>query len=412
MRRVFTIWMTRFGCRITAAGYSRRPSNFGRMLAVGAPFSEIEPLLAGSEHLCLPGRGQRARGHHTVRRRRRARAHPRLLQERRIFARMLAVTLAYHSQVMDGIRDEFLAEMRGLQGRKAEIPFLSDTTGTWASGEECDEHYWWRAIRQPVLFGDSIRTIIDSGITNFVEIGPHPVLMPSVLDCMKAGGAKGVALPSIRRAEDERAVMLRSLGALYTIGCTPQWSALREEGAGLAELPHYPWQRKRYWFEPGSATTERNRTVAPQSGDHPLLGARLRCARPAWENTLGRGATAWLQEHLVQGSPISPGAAHIEMALAACREKAADKESPVLLRDVEFLKPLVLRQDQGVPVQVALDPDTSRFEVFSSANTESTNWICHARGFATAQALRESASFRSRSDTCASAGPCARGGLL
>ena len=370
-----------------------RPSNFGQMLAVGAPFTEIEPLLAGSEHrVCLaavngPVAITLAGDPDTL---------DRILvslQERRIFARMLSVTIAYHSHVMEGIRDEFLSVMHGLRGRKAQIPFVSDTTGTWASGEECDEHYWWRAIRQPVLFRDGIRTILDSGITNFVEIGPHPVLVSPVLECMKEGGAKGVALPSIRRAEDERAAMLRSLGALYTIGCTPHWPALREEGAGLAELPHYPWQRKRYWFEPGAAMAERNRGAAPQSGDHPLLGVRLRGPRPAWENALGQGASAWLQEHLVQGSPISPGAAHVEMALAACREEAAGKEIPVLLRDVEFLKPLVLRPDQSVPVQFALDPETGRFEVFSSANSDSSVWICHARGLATVQQPRELARF-------------------
>lgn len=368
-----------------------RPSNFGRMLAVGAPFSEIEPLLscnelAGSEHLvCLaavngPTAITLAGDPDTLER------ILATLQQRSIFARMLTVTIAYHSHAMDGIREEFLTTMRGLKGRKARIPFLSDTTGTWASGEECDEHYWWRAIRQPVLFRDGILALVDSGISNFVEIGPHPVLVSLVLECMKERGAKGVALPSIRRSEDERAVMLRSLGGLYAIGCAPQWSALRDEGAALTDLPHYPWQRERHWFEPKAGAVDRTLRVERKEGDHPLLGARLRCARPVWENALGEGETGWLQEHLVQGSPVYPGAAYVEMALAACRQ--ADPSSPVLLRDVEFLKPLVLKTDEPVHVEFALDPETNRFEVFSSVGPEASGWIGHARGNAASQKAR------------------------
>ena len=269
-----------------------RPSNFGRMLAVGAPFSEIEPLLAGSERLvCLAA----INGPAAITLAGDPDALERILatlQERRIFARMLAVTIAYHSHAMDGIRDEFLNEMRGLRGRKARIPFLSDTTGSWASGEECDEHYWWRAIRQPVLFRDGIRTILDSGLANFLEIGPHPVLVSSILECMKESGAKGVALPSIRRAEDERAAMLRTLAALYTIGCAPRWAALREAGAAPADLPHYPWQRERHWFEPSGGSLDWKRSAARHEGGHPLLGARLRCAHPVWENSVGQGESA------------------------------------------------------------------------------------------------------------------------
>lgn len=363
-----------------------RPSNFGRMLAVGAPFAEIEPLLAGGERLvCLaavngPTAITLAGDGDTLERILGA------LQERSIFARMLSVTIAYHSHAMDGIREEFLATMQGLRGRAARIPFVSDTTGTWASGEECDEHYWWRAIRLPVLFRGGIHAIVDSGISNFIEIGPHPVLVSSVLECMKERGAKCAARPSIRRAEDERAVILRSLGALYAIGCAPDWSALREENAKLADLPHYPWQRERHWFEPKGGMAERSLRVERQAGDHALLGVRLRCARPVWENAVGEGESGWLQEHLVQGSAVYPGAAYVEMALAACRQ---GEESPsVLLRDVEFLKPLVLKSGEAAPVQFTLDPETGRFEVFSSEGPDAATWIGHARGNASAQRPR------------------------
>ncbi len=84
-------------------------SNAGRMLAVGAPYAEIAELLVGSEHLVslaavngptsitLSGDGD------TLER------ISDSLKEKQIFARMLAVTIAYHSPAMDKIHDEFLA---------------------------------------------------------------------------------------------------------------------------------------------------------------------------------------------------------------------------------------------------------------------------------------------------------------
>ncbi|MGD0739971.1 MAG: SDR family NAD(P)-dependent oxidoreductase [Terracidiphilus sp.] len=354
-----------------------RPACAGRMLAVGAPFDEIETLLTGVEELVslsavngpasitLTGDGDALE---RIRLR---------LEERQIFARLLPVTIAYHSPLMDKIKDEFLTSMAGLRGRKARIPFLSDLTGTWASGEECDAQYWWRAIRQPVLFRNCIDELLGADITTFVEVGPHPVLASSIQECMKERGAKGLVVPSIRRREDECAVMKRSLGGLYAVGCKVNWAAFREDGARVATLPLYPWQRERHWLESSAKSSEWSANVERKEGDHPLLGTRLRSARPLWEGFIGTGNTEYLQEHVVQGSPVYPGAAYVEMALAS--RMPVGEDSGILVRDVEFLKPLLLRRDGPTPIQFTLDPEEGRFEVFSSAG-DSASWICHSRG--------------------------------
>lgn len=355
-----------------------RQSNEGRMLAVGAPFAEIAPLLQGVGHLVSlaavngPSAITLAGDGDTLERIRET------LQQKQIFARLLTVTIAYHSPAMDKIREEFLAAVPGLKGRTATIPFVSDTLGAWADGKECDTEYWWRAIRQPVLFRDGIRAILGAGISDFVEVSPHPVLVSSILECMKEFGAKGLAVPSLRRAEDERLVMLRSLGTLYTVGCTPDWSALREESARVTALPHYAWQRERHWFEPASHGLPNAGTR--QKTDHPLLGSRLRSARPAWENEVGTGVTEFLLDHVVQGSPVCPGAAYAEMAIAA--QILLSGKPCAGLNNVEFLRPLVLHREGATPIQFALDAETGSFEVFSAPSPDAASWVCHSRGFA------------------------------
>ncbi len=353
-----------------------RPTNAGRMLAVGAPFAEVASLLAGAEArislaavngpaaITLAGDGDTLE------------IVAAALLERQTFARFLPVTIAYHSPAMDPIREEFLSAVAGLQGKAARIPWLSDTTGTWVDGPECDVEFWWRAIRQPVLFRDGIRTMLDEGLCHFVEVSPHPVLTTAIVDCLKEHGTRGVAVPSLRRKEDERAVMLRSLGALYAAGCMPAWQALRQEDARLEPLPHYPWQRERHWFEP---TTKDDRVTSPvrTAGDHPLLGARLRSARPTWENAAGTDDTEYLRQHIVQGAVVCPGAAYVEMALAA--RTAIDGPTSMVVRDVEFLKALRLSVEAATPMQFVLDAD-GHFEIFASGPGEGTSWACHARG--------------------------------
>ena len=299
------------------------------------------------------------------------------LTERQIFARFLPVTIAYHSAAMDKIKDEFLASVPGLQGRSARVPFISDTTGSTADGAECDVNYWWQAIRKPVLFAQGMEQLIALGIRDFVEIGPHPVLSTAMRECLQAQNAKGLVLPSLRRSENERAVMLRSLGALYCTGHSPNWTAIQDPESSIVALPNYPWQRERHWFESSQAAAAFS---VPEAGpnDHPILGLRIRSATPTWESSIGNGATAFLKEHLVRGSIVCPGAAYVDLAIAA--RAAFDASTLVQLSSVEFVKPLVVNGDAPTTVQLVFESGNGRFEIFSPGSGEG-NWISHAHGF-------------------------------
>ncbi len=58
------------------------------------------------------------------------------------------------------------------------------------------------------------------------------------------------------------------------------------------------------------------------------------------------------------------------------------EDSGILVRDVEFLKPLLIHRDGATPIQFTLDQEGGRFEAFSSAG-DAASWICHARGMVT-----------------------------
>jgi myxalamid-type polyketide synthase MxaE and MxaD len=148
------------------------------------------------------------------------------LEARQVFARLLPVVVPYHSDAMDAIEDELLRSLAPLRPRDAEIPFVSVVTGEWTPGSALDAAYWWRNVRQPVLFAAGIERLVDDGYATFLELGPHPVLAASVNECLTGRGAGGTVLGSIRRKEGERAAMLRSLAALYAGGRAVAWEGL------------------------------------------------------------------------------------------------------------------------------------------------------------------------------------------
>ena len=348
-----------------------RDANAGRMLAVGLPPQDAPGVVEGYEDrvsvgaingpnaFTLSGDGD---------------ALEKISQEltaRRVFARMLTVTIAYHSPLMEPIRDEFMQAMAGLEGLEESLPFVSDTTGAWQNGEACDADYWWRAIRGSVRFSESMFTLLDAGFTRFVEIGPHPVLASSMAECAAARGVEALIVPSLKRKEAERTEMLRSLARLHVNGVDANWRALYKRDS-RAPLPLYAWRKERHWFEPEAEAG------ADESGAvnaHPLLARKLSVASGVWQTRLSGARVAWIDDHLVQGGVVFPGAAYVEALRAAAAE--LDGKNRVALRDIEFRKALLLAKRDAMRLQTVFAPERRRIDIFA-APRGAENWTLHA----------------------------------
>src|SRR5258708_40324728 len=55
-------------------------------------------------------------------------------------------------------------------------------------------------------------------------------------------------------------------------------------------------------------------------GSHPLLARRLRGPIPVWEAAIAGDERAWLDDHVLKRTVPFPGAAYVELTLAAARE--------------------------------------------------------------------------------------------
>ncbi|GEO82311.1 type I polyketide synthase [Pararhodospirillum oryzae] len=311
-----------------------------------------------------------------------------LFEARQIFARSLAVELPYHSPVMDEIGPEFRQQLQGIAPRKTQIPLVSTVTGAVMDGAGLTPDYWVRNIREPVRFCKAMDTLIACGCSLFVELGAHPVLGPSITECVSAAGKTGSVIASQRRHQEGGLAFWSAVGQLHCRGYDLPFERLARRPAQRVALPTYPWQRAPYWME--SAASRRDRTGrATNDGPlaHPLLGDRLTAPHPAWRGEIAPGRPAFLEDHRVQGSVVFPAAGYLEVAFAAGWETRAGR-LPVTLEGVRIDAPLVLAETNACRIQVTLGED-GRFEIHSlTGKAEDAHWMRHASGIVQGEADR------------------------
>jgi acyl transferase domain-containing protein/SAM-dependent methyltransferase/acyl carrier protein len=171
------------------------------------------------------------------------------LRRKQIQSKRLPVSHAFHSQAMEPILAAFEAEVETLQLNAPRITLISNSTGKSASpGSISDPTYWRRHIRNPVQFEASMQAAASLGVTHFIEIGPAPVLLGMASAIVNL--PSGAWLPSLRPRANDWDVMLSSLQALYVAGVDVNWQAFDAEYARRrVEVPTYPFERRRYWFD-------------------------------------------------------------------------------------------------------------------------------------------------------------------
>jgi acyl transferase domain-containing protein/NAD(P)-dependent dehydrogenase (short-subunit alcohol dehydrogenase family)/acyl carrier protein len=293
-----------------------------------------------------------------------------ILQSNNTFCRFLRVNVAYHSHHMDPLRDEVMSSLASLNPRLPEIPLYSTVTGERADMLPFDAQYWWENVRQPVVFGKALETLIGDGYNMFLEVGPNPVLAASISEGLANSGKEGSVHCSLRRGDAEMPRMLTSLGELHCKGYFVGWKQVYPAGR-LVKLPAYAWQRERYWNESEVAECDR---LGPQV--HPLLGHRSESPVPAWHVELSSRNLAYLPDHRVHGATVYPGAGYIEMAIAAAREFYGTQA--VTLEDIRFAKALFLPEGEIPVAETVVHPETAAFEIFSRGTTSA--WSLHAAG--------------------------------
>ena len=250
------------------------------------------------------------------------------LQQREILTRWLDVQYAFHNPAMqvasEALENELLHDARfPVTAARPTVPLISTVTGELWQAADGDAAYWSRGIRQPVQFQKAIERLQSLGMQTYIEIGPHPTLVPSIRACVEqqAEGSGflqiGTTLAVMRRGQSAQSTLMSAVAALYEAGCDLNWSRIYPGPPSHAKLPRYSWNRRRYWL---ADRVRQNRPDIPSTRRDALLGLELSSPflkGKLWESQLSIQATPWLGDHRWKDTPILPFTAWLEIARRA-----------------------------------------------------------------------------------------------
>ncbi len=284
---------------------------------------------------------------------------------RGIACRMMPVNYAFHSPQMQPFREELVLALGRVDAREGAVRMISTVLGRVINGSELDAAYWGRNIRETVLFADAIQAAASLGVRTFLEVGPHPVLLPYLDQCCTKDESP-TAIPSLRRNCDGLKTLLTSVGEFFVRGYPIHWNKVYPRNAAPVSLPVYPYQRRRYWPQ--------KRQTQPVRNSAALSGVRIRSPLlPGYvfETRISVRELPYLADHRVGNRTLLPLTALLELVRGAASQVSKSYSG---VADVSISAPLEIGGD-GIVVQVALDGDS--FRIFS---LEGESWKEHSSG--------------------------------
>ncbi|MCK5058711.1 MAG: acyltransferase domain-containing protein, partial [Candidatus Aminicenantes bacterium] len=251
----------------------------GGMLAVPMPEEEVKPFIVGeglslsavnTPNLCILSGTKEA-----------VKAVSQALLKKNIASRQVQTSHAFHSVMMEPIRESLIKTTKGLKLHEPEIPYVSNLTGDWVTGAEItDPRFWANHTRQPVRFADGTARLLKETSCVLIEVGPGRTLTAMGMQNPATNGNFSRFSPLMRNVNEPRSDMealLNGLGNMWLNGVSIDWQVLHGDNPRFRiPLPTYPFERQRYWIEPETDDfMQGKRTTGP--GEPFYL--------PAWKNT-------------------------------------------------------------------------------------------------------------------------------
>ncbi len=179
----------------------------------------------------------------------------------------IAIDIAAHSRMLEPILERFRAHLAGMRLMPPQIPIISNRTGqTLTAAEATSPDYWVAHLRGTVRFAAGLQTLRQKADRVYIEVGPGRALATLA----QANGVMGgQPVPASLRHQDDPVSddrhFMATLGRLWACGADPDWTQIW--GAARRKrvaLPTYPFQRARYFIEPGKPAFESDVDGVPQ----------------------------------------------------------------------------------------------------------------------------------------------------
>jgi acyl transferase domain-containing protein/surfactin synthase thioesterase subunit/acyl carrier protein len=303
------------------------------------------------------------------------------LDRQGITYRQLRISNAFHSPRTEPILDDLEDVAGEIKHNAPKLPLISNLTGELMSAAP-DKSYWRRHIREGVRFGDGMLALAQLECRTFLEIGPHPVLLPMAQVCLQAKGKSATWIATLNRQKSDPESMTEMLAALYLAGHTVNWTAVHADASWRrVPLPTYPFQRKRHWIEDNAIHTQRPGNAVEQI--HPLVGKRMNSTTKEvrYEARYGVQHAGYFSDHRVVGTIVLPTTAELEAATIVGRMHFGTPR--VSFDDAMHHQAMSFTNGEDRIVRLLVTPlksDKASFSLLSAPTEDSEVWHTHMTG--------------------------------
>jgi acyl transferase domain-containing protein/surfactin synthase thioesterase subunit/acyl carrier protein len=303
------------------------------------------------------------------------------LERQNISYRELRISNGFHSPRTEPILDDFENVAAQVKHHAAKLPVISNLTGEVMSAAP-DKYYWRRHLREAVRFGDGMLALAKLECQTFLEIGPHPVLLPIAQICLGAKSKSATWIAALNRQKPDAESITEMLVALYLAGQNVNWTAVHAEASWRRiPLPTYPFERKRYWIEEDKIDVEQARNVVERL--HPLVGTRISSNSKdvRYEARYGVQHTGYFSDHRVAGTMVLPTTAELEAATIVGRMHFGTPG--VSFDDAMHHEAMSFTNGEDRIVRMMVTPlksDRASFKLVSAGAEDSEVWHTHMTG--------------------------------
>ena len=293
------------------------------------------------------------------------------LDRKGISYRELQVSNAFHSRRTHSILDEFENIAGQIEYAAPKLPLISNLSGKIMPGPP-DKSYWRRHVRETVRFGDGMLALAELGCRTFLEIGPHPVLLPMAQACLGARERSATWANTLSRQKSDTDAISDMLAALYFAGHTLDWIAVHTDNSWQRlSLPTYPFERQRHWLEDANHPQRAQKPIEPR---HPLLGARIYSAAKeiCYKTRYGVRHVGFLSDHRVAGNIVLPTTAQLEIATVVGRAQFGSAQ--VSFERAMHHQAMSFANGEDRTVKILITPqksDRASFKLVSADTTDS-----------------------------------------
>ncbi|HEY8984553.1 MAG TPA: acyltransferase domain-containing protein [Streptomyces sp.] len=143
--------------------------------------------------------------------------------------RLPGVDFAAHSGHVEAVRDEVLRLSEETRPRDTGVGFYSTVAAGRIGPAGLGGDYWYRNLREPVRFHETVSALLADGYDTFVECGPQPVLNIGLQGIADESGTPVSLLASLRRDEGGMRRFVTALADAYVHGLPVDWRRLYGE---------------------------------------------------------------------------------------------------------------------------------------------------------------------------------------